>query len=254
MNILLLQTDIKWQLPDANRKRAKEMIDASSQVDLIILPEMFNTGFCMSTENVSEKATAETLEWMQYVAKEKKAALAGSIATEENGRYYNRLHFVRPDGSYTIYNKRHLFSYAGEDKVYAAGEERVVVEYGGFRILLQICYDLRFPVFSRNTGDYDLIIYVANWPTSRISAWNALLRARAIENLCYVAAVNRTGNDPATSYSGGSVLIDYLGRTVVAAADAKEDAVSGEITMEPLVEFRRKFPALQDADSFKIGK
>ena len=178
--------------------------------------------------------------------------MGGSVATEADGRYYNRFYFVKPDGSYATYDKRHLFSFAGEDKRYTAGTERVVVEHCGFRILLQVCYDLRFPVFARNRGDYDMILYVANWPTVRISAWNALLRARAVENQCYVAGVNRTGDDPALAYDGSSALIGFLGETVAAATPGREEAVQGEADLKALEAFRAKFPALRDADAFTL--
>lgn len=252
MDILLLQTDIHWQKPGYNRNRAKELIDASPNADLIILPEMFTTGFCTSPTGAAEKVNTETLLWMQTIAKERNAAIAGSVATEENGKYYNRFYFVKPDGSYTTYNKRHLFTYAGEDKEYAEGDKRIIVEYKGFKILLQICYDLRFPVFSRNAKDYDMIIYVANWPTPRRYAWDTLLRARAIENLCYVAAVNRTGDDPTNKYSGGTALIDFMGKDIIKAEENTEEAVVGKIDMGTLNEFRQKFPALNDADKFRI--
>ncbi|MBB4037849.1 putative amidohydrolase [Dysgonomonas hofstadii] len=252
MNILLIQTDIKWQDPTYNKNQARKIIDASPDADLIILPEMFTTGFCMTPNGIAEKAATETLQWMQHVAGEKNAAVAGSVATEENGNYYNRFYFVKPDGSYATYNKKHLFTYAGEHNEYTAGEDRVIVEYQGVKILLQICYDLRFPVFSRNKGDYDMIIYVANWPTQRIEPWNILLRARAIENQCYVAAVNRTGNDPDNNYCGGTALIDYLGKTIVSAENNIEEAVSGSIELKSLTRFRESFPALHDADKFTL--
>lgn len=231
---------------------AEILINDFPNADLIILPEMFTTGFCTSPKGAAEEADNETLKWMQTIAAKKDAALAGSVATHEDSKYYNRFYFVKPDGSYATYNKRHLFTFAGEDKEYAAGNERVVVEYRGVRILLQICYDLRFPVFARNKGDYDMIIYVANWPIPRIEAWNTLLRARAIENVCYVAAVNRTGEDPYVKYNGGTSLIDYIGKDIVAAEFGKEEAIYGEIDMEKLSEFRKKFPALNDADKFEI--
>jgi predicted amidohydrolase len=252
MNILLLQTDIAWQQPEKNRARARQIIDASPAADVIVLPEMFTTGFCTQPKDVAEKANTETLAWMQHVAKEKNAALAGSLATEENGRYYNRFYFVKPDGSFAAYNKRHLFSYAGEHKEYTGGSERVIVEHCGVRMLLQVCYDLRFPVFARNRGDYDMILYVACWPTSRIEAWNTLLRARAIENQCYVAGVNRTGSEPAGEYSGGTALINYLGKTVATAESDKEQALLGSVDLQAQRDFRKKFPALDDADNFTI--
>jgi predicted amidohydrolase len=250
MDILLIQMDIEWQSPDSNRKRIKQIVDLSREADIIVLPEMFTTGFCISPRNIAEKADTDTLVWMQNMAGERNSAIAGSIAVEDKGRYYNRFYFVKPDGSYSTYNKRHLFSFAGEDKEYTAGDERVIVEYGGCRILLQVCYDIRFPVFSRNKGDYDMIIYVANWPVARIGAWNALLPARAIENLCYVAGVNRTGSDPAAKYSGGTTLIDFRGQPIISAAPDMEEAVFGTVNMQSLNNFRNKFPALNDADKF----
>lgn len=252
MNIILLQTDIEWQKPYENRTHARKIIDRLPQTDLIILPEMFTSGFCMTPSDIAEKADTDTLHWMQTVAMDKSVAIAGSVSVEEDGKYYNRFYFVKPDGSYTSYNKKHLFTFSGEDKEYAAGDERVIVEYKGVRILLQICYDLRFPVFSRNRGDYDMIIYVANWPTVRIDAWNTLLKARAIENLCYVAGVNRVGGDPTNKYNGSTVFLDYLGKTIVATTDGKEDAVCGNIDMQILKDFREKFPALNDADKYRL--
>lgn len=252
MKVLLLQTDIKWQSAEYNRKHAEILINNSNEADLIILPEMFTTGFCSSPKGAAEEANNETLLWMQTVARNNNAAVAGSVATHESGKYFNRFYFVKPDGSFVTYNKRHLFTFAGEDKEYAAGNERITVEYMGVRILLQICYDLRFPVFARNKGDYDMIIYVANWPISRIGAWNTLLRARAIENVCYVAAVNRTGEDPYTKYNGNTVLLDYIGKDIASAQSDIEEAIYGEIDTEKLMAFRKKFPALNDADDFDI--
>lgn len=252
MNIILLQTDIAWQEPETNRLHVEDLIDPlPDNTDLIVLPEMFTTGFCTSPKGVAEKADTDTLIWMQSVALRRNMALAGSVATEEDGKYYNRFYFVKPDGSYVTYNKRHLFTFAGEDKEYAAGQDRIIVEYNGFRILLQVCYDLRFPVYSRNRGDYDMILYIASWPTVRLYAWNMLVRARAIENVCYVAAVNRTGNDPGNEYSGGTALYDFMGKPI-AEAGTGEEAVSGIISMQELTGFRKKFPALQDADKFKL--
>lgn len=252
MTIILLQTDIAWQNPEVNRRHIGELINASPKADIIILPEMFTTGFCTSPKGVAEEANTETLGWMQKIAKEKNAAIGGSVATIDDGHYFNRFYFVEPDGQFTTYDKRHLFSYAGEDKEYTAGQDRVIVEYKGVRILLQICYDLRFPMFSRNRGDYDIIIYIASWPTSRIDAWRTLVRARAIENQCYVVAVNRVGTDPSNIYNGATALIDYLGRTVVEAKDNEENAIQGYIDMKALNDFRRSFPALQDADKYTL--
>ncbi len=252
MKLLLLQTEIAWKDPQANLQRAGELIAAAPGADLIVLPEMFTTGYATDPSGAAETGGAAALEWMKRTANQTDAAVAGSVAVEDSGRFYNRMFFVKPDGAYAVYDKRHLFSFAGEDKAYTAGTERVVVEWRGMRILLQVCYDLRFPVFARNTGDYDMIIYSANWPTVRIDVWNSLLKARAIENLCYVAGVNRVGNDPYTSYSGGTYLFDFKGKIVAEAQENREEAVFAEINKEDLDSFRRKFPALDDADDFAL--
>lgn len=257
MKLLLLQTDIRWLAPDENRRRAEESIAAGipsrpGSVDLVVLPEMFTTGFAVEPEGAAEPADTETLSWMRSMAARTGAAVAGSVAVEEGGKYYNRFYFVKPDGSFTKYDKRHLFSFAGEHNRYAPGTERVVVEWRGWRILLQVCYDLRFPVFARNRGDYDMALWVANWPTVRIHPWNTLLRARAIENVCYAVGVNRTGEDPFASYIGGTALVDFKGATVAAASDGREEAVFCEVDIEALRAFRAKFPALGDADDFTL--
>ena len=185
---------------------------------------------------------------MKAKASQTGAAIAGSIAVHEDGRYYNRFHFVTPDGNVTTYDKKHLFTFGGEHNRFTAGSERVIVAYKGFRILLEICYDLRFPVWSRNKGDYDMIIYVASWPTPRVEAWKALLTARAIENQCYVAGVNRVGDDPGNNYCGGSRVIDPYGKIIAECEDGREMEVTAEVDMEVLEAFRAKFPVLDDAD------
>lgn len=253
MKVLLLQTDIKWLSPEDNRDGALGMIYDAPSADLIVLPETFTNGFCMQVGQLVETSGTLTLEWMMAVARAKEAAVAGSVAVKENGKFYNRFFFVKPDGSYTTYDKKHLFSFSGEDKEYTAGKERMIVEWKGFRILLQVCYDIRFPVFSRNRGDYDMILYVANWPSVRQNVWDTLLRARAMENLCYVAGVNRVGSDPGNDYTGGTVLLDFKGEVIAGANDATEQAVYGEIELGPLEEFRKKFPALDDADDFAMS-
>lgn len=247
MKITLFQTDIAWAQPTANHKTIAALLDANAGADLYVLPEMFSTGFATAPRGIAE-ANGQSLAWMQGEARKRGCALAGSVATEEQGRYYNRFYFVFPDGSERHYDKRHLFTYGGEDRQFTAGRERVVVEYAGFRILLQVCYDLRFPVFSRNRKDYDLALYVASWPTARLSAWTTLLHARAIENQCYVAGVNRTGDDPACSYSGGTELIDPYGNTIAACRHGQVDVVTTDLGIEPLKAFRSKFPVLDDAD------
>lgn len=213
---------------------------------------MFSTGFCTQPRLAAEPLGGETLPWMKRIAQKTDCALAGSVAVEENGNYFNRFYFVKPDGSVSQYDKRHLFTYGGEHKEFTAGDKRVIVEYKGWRILLQICYDLRFPVWSRNRNDYDLALYTANWPTPRVDAWSALLRARAIENLCYVAGINRTGTDPNCSYCGKSALLDFKGQTLEDVEPGKEALLSAELDADALRDFRKNFPALQDADRFSL--
>lgn len=250
MNVALIQADLDWNNPRANRERFEQKIGQAEKADLVVLPEMFPTGFCTHPQGVAEPEGGETLCWMQRMAQEKRIALCGSVATESEGRYYNRFYFVFPDGRYQFYDKRHLFTFGGEHKEYTAGQERVVVEYKGWRILLLVCYDLRFPVWSRNRDDYDMILYVASWPTPRVEAWSALLRARAIENLCYVAGVNRVGDDPNCTYCGESVLLDFLGKPLAEGKRGEEGLLCGTPDREALAAFRAKFPALQDGDAF----
>ena len=248
MKVTILQRDIEWAKPAVNVQRAEEAIERNAGADLYVLPEMFSTGFCSQPEGIAESSESDTLKWMQRKAAEINAAIAGSVAVEEQGKFYNRFYFVKPDGSVTHYDKKHLFTYGGEHLRFTAGEERVVVEWRGVRILLEVCYDLRFPIWARNRGDYDMILYVASWPTPRVAAWSALLVARAIENQCYVAGVNRVGTDPACEYCGGSVIIDPYGKVIAACADNEECEATAEVDMEVLEAFREKFPVLKDAD------
>ena len=248
MKITILQRDIVWADPTQNVQRADEAIDGNPGSDLYVLPEMFSTGFCTQPEGIAEPAENRTVSWMKAKASQTGAAIAGSIAVHEDGRYYNRFHFVTPDGNVTTYDKKHLFTFGGEHNRFTAGSERVIVAYKGFRILLEICYDLRFPVWSRNKGDYDMIIYVASWPTPRVEAWKALLTARAIENQCYVVGVNRVGEDPGNNYCGGSRVIDPYGKIMAECEDGREMEVTVEVDMEVLEAFRAKFPVLDDAD------
>lgn len=248
MKVTILQRDILWADPKSNVQRADEAIDRNAGSDLYVLPEMFSTGFCTEPKGVAETTDSDTLQWMKRKSKAVDAAIAGSVAVHENGKYYNRFYFVKPDGNVIHYDKKHLFTYGGEHLRFTAGEDRVVVEFRGVRILLAICYDLRFPVWVRNHGDYDMMLYVASWPTPRIAAWSALLVARAIENQCYVAGVNRVGTDPSCQYCGGSVLLDPYGNTMAACQDNYECEATAVIDMEALRAFRQKFPVLNDAD------
>ena len=254
MKINLLQTDIVWASLQANHEHAEKMMRSMESADLYILPEMFSTGFATQPEGIAEdmqNGTTPSIEWMKKMACELDAAIAGSVAIrEEDGRYYNRFCFVHPDGECTFYDKHHLFTYGGEHHRYTAGQERVVAEFRGVRFLLQICYDLRFPVFARNKADepYDAIIYVASWPTPRMEAWLALQKARAIENQCYVCAVNRVGTDPSCQYSGGTLMTDPYGKVVAQCPMGEESAIHAELNMKELMAFREKFPVLEDAD------
>ena len=247
MKISIIQPDIVWADVNENIRKADAALDSQPGADLYIFPEMFSTGFCTFPEGIAE-SDGQTLQWMKTKAARVNAAIAGSVAIQENGKYYNRFYFVKPDGSVCQYDKKHLFTFGGEHERFTAGDKRVVVEYKGVRILLEICYDLRFPIWARNRGDYDMILYVASWPTVRVNAWKSLLVARAIENQCYVAGVNRVGADPTNEYSGGSMVIDPYGNIVSACEDGLEMTASAEIDMDMLEAFRTKFPVLNDAD------
>ena len=248
MKVTILQRDILWADPVGNVARADEVINRNPGSDLYILPEMFSTGFCTKPEGIAESSESDTLAWMKAKASATGAAIGGSVAINDKGRYYNRFYFAKPDGSVITYDKKHLFTFGGEHNHFTAGEERVIVEWKGVRILLEICYDLRFPVWARNKGDYDMIIYVASWPTPRVDAWKALLTARAIENQCYVAGVNRIGSDPSNDFCGGSRVIDPYGRIMVECVDGVEMESTVDVDMKVLEAFREKFPVLNDAD------
>ena len=249
----MVQTPLVWEDPGANREMlAARMEQLEGAVDLIILPEMFTSGFTMNPGNIPIEEGQKTLDWMQVQAVKYQAAIMGSIAyTMEDNRHYNRLFFIGPDGESEQYDKRHTFTLAGEDKEYEAGKNRLVFGYKGFRICPMICYDLRFPVWSRNTDDYDILIYVANWPAPRIGAWDALLRARAIENMAYCIGVNRIGNDEnGLKYTGHSAAYDCLGNTLVFS---EEDTILYTmLTREHLKLNRDKLQFLNDRDSFTV--
>lgn len=252
MKITLLQRDIVWADPEANRLRNDPLFSDGEGADLYVFPEMFSTGFCTRSGAITEPDPAPTLAWMREKAVQHRCAVAGSLAIRENERSYNRFYFVFPDGSFAQYDKKHLFTYGGEHQTFTPGRERVIIPYGGLRILPLICYDLRFPVWSRNRGDYDLLLYVASWPKSRSYAWKQLLRARAIENQCYVAGVNRCGRDPDNEYEGGTVLLNPYGEVMAECPDGVESRISAEIDPERLAGIRKKFPVLEDADPFTL--
>lgn len=260
LRVNLIQTDISWANHDTNRQHAAQIMRNMPQADIYVLPEMFATGFATQPEGIAEdiiEGTCLSLEWMKAMSTELDAAIVGSLAVrEEDLTYRNRLYFVQPDGKITFYDKHHLFTYGGEHHLYTAGQERVVAEFRGVRFLLQICYDLRFPVFARNNAEepYDAIIYVASWPQPRVQAWLALHKARAIENQCYVIAVNRTGTDPSCIYCGGTEVIDPYGKVLAQCQMDIEDNVTAQLNLEDLKAFREKFPVLNDADPFQMLK
>jgi len=257
MKVLILQHDILWNQPEANRQRLERQIDAHPGADLYVLSEMWDTGFATQPLQRNEPQAEASLRWMADMARRHQAALAGSLATGDRGQgdnvWRNRFCFVTPDGRCQHYDKRHLFTYAGEHLHYTPGHERVVVEWQGWRLLLAVCYDLRFPVWTRNTPahPYDAILYVANWPASRIEAWSTLLRARAIENQSYVLGVNRVGDDPQCHYCGASAIIDPRGRTLAQCHPDEETTAQATLDRDALMAFRAKFPVLRDADDIK---
>lgn len=252
MKTALVQSDIIWADPEANRRHLDDLLSSLPKVDICVLPEMFSTGFATLPEGIAEEDPCETLGWMKSKAAEMDCAIAGSIAIHSNGCYFNRFYFVKPDGSVTQYDKHHLFTYGGEHKRFTRGNDRVVVEWRGVRFLLNVCYDLRFPVWSRNRKDYDAAIYVASWPSVRQFPWDTLLRARAIENQCFVLGVNRVGKDPSCEYGGGTAFISPYGETLAAPEYGHEGVVTADLNMSVLEAFREKFPVLDDGEDFEI--
>jgi omega-amidase len=251
MKVALVQPDISWENIPKNLAYLEKKIDlVEPETDLVVLPEMFSTGFTMNPEEVAETTNGQAVTWMLRMAKKYRTALTGSVIIKEEGNYYNRLFFVSPDGKIQSYNKRHLFTLAGEQHKYTKGKEKLIVDYKGWKICLLICYDLRFPVFSRNIENYDLLIYVASWPKKRIKAWDTLLKARAVENMVYTIGVNRTGVDPTSLYyNGHSQAIDSLGEYLL-EPQQKEGVFTIILDKEKQSEIRNRFGFLNDKDSF----
>lgn len=248
---------LHWEDPASNRAMfAEKLHDLRETTDLVVLPEMFTTGFSMRGHGVAEPMEGPTVKWMRDQARALDAAIYGSAVITEGGACYNRGLFVKPDGTVTTYDKRHLFAMAGEHEHYAAGKKRVIAEWRGCRILLQVCYDLRFPVFARNRGDYDLALYVANWPEARRAHWDKLLMARAIENQAFTVGVNRVGMDgKGVHYTGGTTAVGPLGDAQpgdVPVEDGKESVTTVYLDRDALEIIRRKFPFAQDADRFEL--
>lgn len=258
LRVALIQGDTRWHDPAGNREYyGARVLAYAGRAHLIVLPETCTSGFTNATLEQAEDRSGPSMHWLADLARTTGAVVTGSLVIAEGGRYYNRLIWMRPDGSHAQYDKRHLFRMAREQERYAPGRERLVVELHGWRVCPLICYDLRFPVFSRNRHDgsgfdYDLALYVANWPAVRQHAWQTLLRARAIENLCYVVGVNRVGIDGnQLSYAGGSVALDYLGQPRIEFGARSQDAVTA-LTRDDLIEHRQRFPAHLDADRFAL--
>lgn len=278
MKVTIVQHSIVWANPEENRKRLEAKFSNLEATDLIVLPEVFTAGFGTLPEVVAEPDEGgATLEWMQRMAAQYDCAISGSVPVvihsdkprsndavvdgheiENNfqrpnvpwSKFVNRSYFVKPDGTYAYYDKRHLFIYGGEWP-YSSGDSRTVVEWRGVRFLLQICYDVRFPLWSRNFGDYDVILYSGNWPTSRITQWSALLRARAIENQAYVVGVNRVGTDPLCDYPGASVVIHPKGYEIADCQDRETEATA-ELDIEGLHTLRDRFPVLKEQDPIDV--
>jgi omega-amidase len=261
MKITTIQTQLFWEDKEKNLDHFNGLIDAIDEpTDLIVLPEMFSTGFSMNPVKTAETHLGDTFQWLQKKSKEKNAAITGSIAVKEGDNYYNRLHWVNPDGTYDFYDKRHLFRMAKEDEVYTAGTKKIIKQVNGFNVLPLVCYDLRFPVWSRNgfdrtanKWDYDVLIYVANWPEVRNYPWKQLLIARAIENQCYVVGLNRIGKDGnGFDHSGDSVVLNPRGEIISNTAAHLESIETIGLDMIYLEEFRKVFPVGLDSDRFEL--
>lgn len=255
LTVAYIQTNLVWENAQANRAHFQTLIESlEANTDLVVLPEMFTTGFSMQPRALAESVKGPTLQWMKQLAAQCNVTITGSVIIEDHGSYYNRLFWVSPSGDVKQYNKRHLFSLAGEEKLYEAGQEQLIVELKGFKIMPLICYDLRFPVWSRNTMNYDVLIYVANWPEKRNFFWKHLLIARAIENQSYVIGVNRVGVDGNNMpHSGDSVVLDALGAELSAAQSSKEQVGYAVLTKEHLTTVRNRFRFLDDQDTFSLA-
>ncbi|WP_147678331.1 amidohydrolase [Algibacter pacificus] len=254
LKVALIQANLIWENPIKNREQfTKKIEQISGSINLIILPEMFTSGFTMHAEKVAETMQGETVNWMQVMAAKINAAIVGSLVISEENKYYNRLLFVEPSGKITVYNKRHAFTLVGEQETYAEGREKVIIDYKGWKICPLICYDLRFPVWARNTENYDVLIYVANWPKPRISAWDTLLKARAIENMSYCIGVNRVGVDGVNcEYPGHSAVYDVLGNQLSTSNFHAEDTQIITLEKRHVEAYRNKFKFLSDRDQFTI--
>lgn len=255
LKVTIVQTALHWEDIDSNLAMFNKKVEgiAPASTDIIVLPEMFTTGFTMNVTAVAETMDGKAIEWMKKTAAEKKCVVTGSLVIKEGEHYYNRLIWMRPDGTFEQYDKRHLFRMGTEDKTYTAGGKRIIVTYKGWRVCPLVCYDLRFPVWSRNNEDYDCLIYVANWPEVRSYPWRQLLIARAIENQAYVVGVNRVGKDGNNmAHSGDSVVLNAKGQPISNTKANEESVETVTLSIKELEDFRKVFPVALDADRFKI--
>lgn len=254
LKITIIQSELHWENAEANLNMfSKKIENIQGETDLIVLPEMFTTGFSMNAKNLAEKNDGETLNWMISEAKKSDCAITGSVIIAENNTFYNRLFFVFPDGNYEKYDKKHTFTLAKENETYSSGKERLIINYKDWKICPLICYDLRFPVWARNTEDYDVLIYVANWPKVRTLAWDTLLRARAIENMAYCVGVNRVGLDENNhEYIGHSAIYDSLGQQISTSNYEKEFSETIILKKDDIESNRKKFQFLNDRDQFTL--
>ena len=254
LKIAIIQSDLVWENPKENRDRfTKKMTSITMPIDVILLPEMFTSGFTMNPENVFETMQGQTIAWMKKTAIEKQAAISGSLVIKENDVFYNRFVFVKPNGSIETYDKRHTFTLAGEHRVYKAGTKKVVFDFKGWKLCPLVCYDLRFPVWSRNVENYDVLMYVANWPKPRINAWDTLLKARAIENMSYCIGVNRVGLDTNNhEYSGHSAVYDGLGNLLTSLKNNEEGIEIVSLEKNHISTIRNKLKFLDDRDTFTV--
>ncbi len=259
LKVTIIQADLLWENVDENLAMFSEKINAISEItDVIVLPEMFNTGFSMLSEKIAETMNGKTIAWMKKQAEKSDAVITGSLVIEEDNKYYNRLVWAQPDGELHTYDKRHLFRMADEHKSFSSGKKRLIVNYKGWRICPMVCYDLRFPVWSRNSSKeespaYDVLIYMANWPEARKTHWSKLLEARAIENQCYVVGVNRVGEDEnGFSYSGNSAVVNFMGEAIASTAEKIESTETCSLSLGELNTWREKFPLSLDGDEFEV--
>lgn len=254
IRITLVQANIFWEEPNKNLSKFEKIVNSlKGKTDLVVLPEMFTTGFSMKAHHLAETMNGKTVTLLKKLAASNTLAIAGTVIIKEDGKYYNRFLFVKPDEKISYYDKRHLFRMSGENEKFSIGKKRVIVKYHGFRFLLQTCYDLRFPVFMRSKNDYDIILVVASWPEPRADIWKKLICARSIENLCYIVALNRVGVDgTGMNHTGDSAVSDYRGRDILLCKPGREEISTITLSKKELDDFCKGYPAKKDWDKFEL--